>query len=68
METKTLPNRIEYQSGDPVCPYTREQLRMRIAQAERESAAGLGIDSEQMFRELELEFEEEDALELAEVI
>jgi hypothetical protein len=28
---------------------------MRIAQAERESAAGLGIDSEEMFRELELE-------------
>jgi hypothetical protein len=67
METKTLPNHTDIQSDTFVCPYTKEQLRMRIAQAERESAAGLGIDSEEMFRELELEFEEE-AIELAEAI
>ena len=37
-------------------PYTMEELNARIDQAERESAAGLGQDSEEMFRELEEEF------------
>lgn len=41
-------------------PYTMEEIRARIAEAERESAAGLGIDSEEMVRELEAEFAEED--------
>ena len=37
-------------------PYTMEEINARIDQAERESAAGLGQDSEEMFRELEEEF------------
>ena len=37
-------------------PYTMEEINARINQAERESAAGLGQDSEEMFRELEKEF------------
>ena len=34
-------------------PYTIEELNSRITQAEREAAAGLGQDSEEMFKELE---------------
>jgi hypothetical protein len=41
-------------------PYTMEEIRSRIDQAERELAAGLGIDSEEMIRELEAEFAKED--------
>ena len=37
-------------------PYTMEEINARIDQAERESAAGLGQDSEEMFRELEEDF------------
>lgn len=49
-------------------PYTMEEINARIDQAERESAAGHGQDSEEMFRELEEEFaREEQELELAEV-
>ena len=50
-------------------PYTMEEINARIDQAERESAAGLGQDSEEMFRELEEEFaREEQELELAEAV
>ena len=34
-------------------PYTIEELHSRITQAEREAAANLGQDSEEMFKELE---------------
>ena len=37
-------------------PYTLEELNARIDQAERESVAGLGQDSEEMFNELEGNF------------
>lgn len=37
-----------------------EEIRARMEIAERESAAGLGIDSEEMIRELETEFAQED--------
>ena len=36
-----------------IVPYTREELFARIAKAEREAAAGLGQESEEMFRELD---------------
>ena len=39
-----------------VPPYTMAEINRRIDQAERESAAGLGQDSEDMFREMENEF------------
>ena len=48
-------------------PFTMEELNARIDQAERESAASLGQDSEEMFSELEEEFARED-LELAEAV
>ena len=41
-------------------PYTMEEIRARMEIAESESAAGLGIDSEDMIRELEKEFAQED--------
>ena len=41
-------------------PYTMEEIRARMEIAERESAEGLGIDSEEKIRELEAEFAAED--------
>lgn len=41
-------------------PYTMEEIRARMEIAESESDAGLGIDSEDMIRELETEFAQED--------
>ena len=41
-------------------PYTMDEINAMIDQAEREMAAGLGQDSEDMFRELEEEFARED--------
>ena len=41
-------------------PYTMEELHGRIAMAERDAAAGLGQDSEEMFRELEELFSREE--------
>lgn len=37
-------------------PYSIEEIRSMIEQSRRDSAAGLGIDSDEMFRELEDEF------------
>ena len=44
-------------------PFTMEELNARIDQAEAEIAAGLGIDDEDVWRELEEEFAREDAEE-----
>ena len=41
-------------------PYSMEEIRARMEIAESELTAGLGIDSEEMIRELEAEFAEED--------
>jgi hypothetical protein len=41
-------------------PYSEEEIYARIAQSKRDSAAGLGQESEEMFRELEKEFAKED--------
>lgn len=51
-------------------PYTMEEINAMIDQAERESALGLGQESEEMFRELEEEFarEEQEEMELAEAV
>ncbi len=43
-------------------PYTKEEIYARIEQSKRDSAAGLGQESEEMFRELEDEFAKEDYL------
>lgn len=37
-----------------------EEIRARMEIAESELAAGLGVDSEEMIRELEAEFRQED--------
>ena len=52
---------------ESLTPYTMEEINSRIDQAERESAAGLGQDSEEMFREMEEEFMREE-LEMAEAV
>ena len=41
-------------------PYTMDEINAMIDEAERESVAGLGQDSEEMFRELEEEFSVEN--------
>ncbi|MBR4676489.1 MAG: hypothetical protein IKO99_00645 [Bacteroidales bacterium] len=46
---------------EPVKPYTIDEINARIDQSEREMAAGLGQDSEEMFREIEEEFLREEA-------
>ena len=46
-------------------PYTVEEINARIDQAERESALGLGIDTEEMLREMDEEFDREEKLEMA---
>ena len=46
-------------------PYTIEEINARIDQAERESALGLGIDTEEMLREMDEELGREEKLELA---
>ena len=50
-----------------VIPYTMEEINSRIDQAEQESAAGLGQDSEEMFREMEEDFVREE-LEISETV
>lgn len=46
-------------------PYTIEEINARIDQAERESALGLGIDTEEMLREMDEELSCEEKLEMA---
>ena len=46
-------------------PYTIEEINARIDQAERESALGLGIDTEEMLREMDEELSSEEKLEMA---
>ena len=47
----------------PLRPFTMEELNARIDQAEAEIAAGLAIDDEDVWRELDEEFAREDAEE-----
>ena len=49
-------------------PYTMKEIHDMIAQAERESAAGLGQENEEMFRELEEEFAREEDVEMVEAV
>ena len=49
-------------------PYTMDEINARIDQSLRDSAAGLGQESEEMFRELEEEFAREEELEMAEAV
>ncbi len=46
--------------NEPVTPYTKEEINARIDQSERELAALLGQDREEVFRELEDVFALED--------
>ena len=51
---------------EPVKPYTKEEINAMLDEAERDFAAGLGIPDEDVFRELEEEFEKEELqLEIA---
>lgn len=54
IKTKTFPaSPSTYWDDDTsLQPYTMDEIRAMIEQSKRESAAGLGIDSEAMFRQL----------------
>ena len=54
--------------GNVYRSYTREEIHAMIEESERQLAAGLYQDSEEMMRELREEFAEEDKLEMAEVV
>jgi hypothetical protein len=60
---KRIADLLEIRSRENLTPYTIEELHARIDQSLRDSAAGLGQESEEMFREMEEEFalEEERA-------
>lgn len=49
-------------------PYTMEEIYAMVEQSKKDSAAGLGQDSEEMFRELEEEFARDEEIELAEAV
>lgn len=44
----------------PQKPYTMDEINAMLDQAERNFEAGLGIPNEEVFRELEKEFEEDE--------
>jgi hypothetical protein len=68
MEKNDATYNINYVKN-PTQRYTMNEIRAMIEQARRDSAAGLGIDSEDMFRELRREFEQEEMeLELSEAV
>ena len=47
-------------------PYTMDEINAMLDEAERNFEAGLGVPSEEVFRELEKEFEEDELqLEMA---
>lgn len=60
---RRIADLLEIRSRENLTPYTIEELHARIDQSLRDSAAGLGQESEEMFREMEEEFalEEERA-------
>ena len=64
---KHFCSKTNKEMSDELKPYTIEEINAMIDEAERESSAGLGQDSEEMFRELEEElfFVECDNSELA---
>ena len=55
----------ETAQGRLATPFTKDELDARIAEAKRQIAAGLTIDSEDLFSELEEEFAHEDECEIA---
>lgn len=60
--------KAEELTAEQLKPYTMEEIRSMMVQAERESAAGLGQDSEEMFRELQEEFAREEQTEMLEAV
>ena len=62
-----LIEHAEAEEGETLKPYTIEELHQMVAESEREIAAGLCQDSEDVFRELEEEFAKEE-LQYAEAV
>ena len=61
--TKNARRRTYHPMSYPLRPFTMEELNARIDRAEAEIAAGLAIDDEDVWRELDEEFAREDAEE-----
>ena len=58
----------EMLEGYPYKRYTKAELNAMLDEAEADFEAGLGIPSEEVWREVEEEFAYEDKLEMAEAI
>jgi hypothetical protein len=64
-----MASTLYWDDDTPLQPYTMDDIRAMIEQAKHESAAGLGIDSEVMFRQIREELAtENEELELAEAV
>lgn len=59
---------VDQADADDLEPYTIEELHRMVAESEREIAAGLCQDSEDVFRELEEEFAKEEEPQYAEAV
>ena len=58
---KQLPNWYLTQTSQLTPPFPIDEVYARIEQSKRDAAAGLGQESEEMFRELEAEFGIDDS-------
>ena len=65
--SEQLADYAKKQDVYPFKHYTMDEINAMIDQSERDSAAGLGQDSEEMFSELEEEFAREE-LEMVEAV
>ena len=54
-----LVEHANVEEGEDLTPYTIEELHQMVTESEREIAAGLSQDSEDVFRELQEEFANE---------
>lgn len=55
-----LTERAKEQEGFSLDPYTKDEIEAMLVEAERQAAAGLSQDSDDMFRELREEFAREE--------
>ena len=60
-----LVEHADVQEAEDLKPYTMDEINTMLDQAERNFEAGLGIPSEEVFRNLEEEFDEQLQQEIA---
>lgn len=60
-----LVEHADKEEAEAVKPYTMDEINAMLDQAERNFEAGMGIPSEEVFRDLEEELDEQLQLEIA---